>query len=214
MATKGLHIIAGERRGWKLESPRGKDITRPITGRVKENLFNIIRPRVDDAVVLDLFAGTGSLGLEALSRGARWVTFVEQHRDVVPILKHNIARLRYEEQSRVIQGDALRLRPGVRDTGLTALGEPLTFSLVFADPPYRMLDDDLLRERVGQGLAGLLSFGALASDALIVVRRDAHVRGDYPWPEFRQTQSRKYGSMVLDFLRPAGDDADRVIEEP
>jgi 16S rRNA (guanine966-N2)-methyltransferase len=206
MPTKGIHIIAGERRGWKLESPRGKDVTRPITNRVKENLFNIIRPQIDDAVVLDLFAGTGSLGLEAVSRGAQWVTFVEQHRDMAAVLRRNVAKLRYEESSRIIHGDALRLRPGVRDSGYAPVGEPLTFTLVFADPPYRMLEDELMRERVGEGLARLLSFDALAANALVMVRRDTHVSGEYDWPEFRMTQSRTYGSMALDFLRASAEE--------
>jgi len=199
-----VRIIAGERHGRTLEAPRGTLLTRPITGRVKENLFNIIQPLVPEAVVLDLFAGTGSLGLEALSRGARWATFVEQHREVSDILKRNVARLGYEEASRVITGDALRLRPAVRDSGLRQVGEQLVFDLVFVDPPYAMMDDRLMRARIGDALEALTTFGALAPGTTVVVRREAHSDADYAWPHLRRGQSRTYGSMTLDFFEAEG----------
>ena len=202
--AKSLRIIAGERRGWKIDSPRGIEVTRPITDRVKENLFNIIQKLVPDALVLDLFAGTGSVGLEALSRGASWVTFVEQNHDVAAILKSNIAKLRYELASRVICDDALRLRPGVRESALAEVGSDLVFDLVFVDPPYPMMADELMRERIGEGLAELMSFGALATEATLVVRRESRISAHYAWPGLEFTQSRPYGSMTLDFLRPVG----------
>jgi len=200
---KSLRIIAGERRGWRIDSPRGRDVTRPITDRVKENLFNIIQGLVPEAIVLDLFAGTGSIGLEALSRGANWVTFVEQHHDVAAILKANVAKLRYEAASRVIHGDALRLRPSVRDSGQADMGSDLVFDLVFLDPPYPMLADELMRARIGESLAELSSLGALAAEATIVIRRESRTPGQYAWPGFQLTRSRPYGSMTLDFLQPA-----------
>jgi 16S rRNA (guanine966-N2)-methyltransferase len=199
-----MHIIAGERRGRKIESPRGRETTRPITNRVKENLFNILRDRVEEAVVLDLFCGTGSLGLEALSRGARWTTFVEQDRDVARILQQNIATLQYDMASRVLNGDALRLRPGIQDSLLRDVPGPLVFDLVFCDPPYRMMADALLRERVGESLANLVGIQALAADVTIVVRRETRAVPQADWPDFELTQSRTYGSMALDFFRLAG----------
>lgn len=197
-----VRIIAGARRGSRLESPRGKETTRPITDRVKENLFNIIQPLVPDAVVLDLFAGTGSLGLEALSRGARWATFVEHHRDVAAILGRNVSRLQYDLASRVICGDALHLRPAVRDTGLRDAPDPLVFDLVFLDPPYTMLTDELLRQRVGDGLRRLADCGALADRATIIVRRESRAAPESRWPGFALERSRAYGPMTLDFLQP------------
>jgi len=199
-----IRIIAGRRRGWKLEAPKGKLVTRPITDRVKENLFNIIQGQVPDAVVLDLFAGTGALGLEALSRGARWATFVEQDRQVSAVLKRNVARLGYEEVSRVITGDALRLRPGVRDSGLRQVPEDLVVDLVFVDPPYAMMDDRLMRERIGDALEELMTFGALAPGATVVVRHEARSKADTAWPHLRRGQSRTYGSMTLDFFEAEG----------
>ena len=199
-----IRIIAGQRRGWKLEAPKGHLLTRPITDRVKENLFNILQSLVPDAVVLALFAGMGSLGLEALRRGARWAPFVEQQREVADSLKRNVARLGYEEASRVITGDALHLRPGVRDSGLRQVGDGLVFDLVFVDPPYVMMDDDLMRGRIGEALEELMAFGALAGGATIVVRREAQSKADTAWPHLQRGQSRTYGSMTLDFFEAEG----------
>jgi len=217
-----LRIIAGERRGWKIEAPEGADITRPISDRIKENMFNILQGEVPGATVLDLFAGTGSIGLEALSRGARWVTFVEQHREIVELLRRNIEKLGYEGNSRVIPGSALRPRPDFVRRRLPVQVEPrggapaeeapasapansgeLVFDLIFADPPYRMVKDELTRAGIGESLARLRELGAVATDAKIVLRREADAPAPEDWPGFALVESRRYGSMVLDFLRPA-----------
>ncbi len=187
----------------KITSPRGAETTRPISDRVKENLFNILGGRTPEAVVLDLFAGTGSLGLEALSRGAQWVTFVEQADSVAGILNRNVEHLRFVESSRVVQGDALRLRPSIVETGLRDRPGPLVFDLVFLDPPYAMMKDDLVRQRIGESLVRLIDLGALAESATIVVRHDSHADFEYNWPGLHKTDSRRYGSMTLDFLQPA-----------
>ena len=198
-----MRIIAGSRRGMKIEPPRGAETTRPISDRVKENLFNIIQGSVPEAVVLDLFAGTGSLGLEALSRGADWATFVEQAGSVVEILNRNVEHLRFVESSRVVRGDALRLRPSIVESGLRDRPEPLVFDLLFVDPPYAMMEDAPVRHRIGESLAHLIDLGALAESATIVVRHDSRARFEYDWPHLRLTDSRRYGSMTLDFLQPA-----------
>jgi len=197
-----MRIIAGLRRGMKLEPPRGKDVTRPITDRVKENLFNILQTEVPGATVLDLFAGTGSLGLEALSRGARWATFVEQNAEAAALLRHNIEHVRFTESSRVIRGDALHLRPAIVETAMRDPAGPLVFDLVFLDPPYRMMENETDRQRIGESLAQLASFGALAPEAVIVVRHESRTSVEYRWPGLRVTDSRRYGAMTLDFLRP------------
>lgn len=197
-----MRIIAGRRRGTKISPPRGKETTRPISDRVKENLFNILRDRLAEAVVLDLFAGTGSLGLEALSRGAQWVTFVEQASPVVEILNRNVEHLRFLESSRVVQGDALRLRPSIVKSNLRDRPQPLVFDLLFVDPPYAMMEDEKMRQRIGESLAGLIDLGALAASATIVVRHDSRALFQYDWPKLGLTDSRRYGSMTLDFLQP------------
>src|SRR5512140_1618812 len=99
-----MRIIAGEFRGRQLLAPEGST-TRPITDRVKQSLFDILSPRLEGAIVYDLFAGTGSLGLEALSRGASFCTFFEQDRSALSRLTQNIASLRLQGKCRLIAGD-------------------------------------------------------------------------------------------------------------
>ena len=198
-----MRIIAGQRRGWKLEPPKGYDVSRPITDRVKEALFNILQFDVPDRTVLDLFAGVGSMGLEALSREARWVTFVEQDRDVAEALRRNIERLRFEDSSRVIQGNVLKLREGIRDTARPDAPDLLTFDLVFVDPPYRLMKDDLTRTMVGETLAQLAAWNALAPNVIITVRHESRDIIAYDWPGLAVTDSRRWGSMTIDFLARA-----------
>ncbi|MBP6124727.1 MAG: 16S rRNA (guanine(966)-N(2))-methyltransferase RsmD [Phycisphaerae bacterium] len=125
-----MRIIAGSRRGMRLFSPIGRE-TRPITDRVKESVFNIMMKwdLPADAVVADLFCGTGSLGLEALSRGAKWVTFVEQNRKTVEILDRNITKAGFLQSSRTICYNAFKIGAAVQEE---------MYDLVFVDPPYEM----------------------------------------------------------------------------
>src|ERR1051325_10515280 len=102
-----MRIIAGEFRGRKLLPPQG-DATRPITDRVKQSLFDILTPHIEGARVYDLFAGTGSMGLESLSRGATHVAFFESDRSAIERLKKNIATLKLESRSQIIPGDLFK----------------------------------------------------------------------------------------------------------
>ncbi len=132
-----MRIIAGEFKSRRLLSPPEDAPTRPIPDRVKESLFGLLRGHTEGASVFDVFAGTGSIGLEALSRGAAHVTFVERDREVAGSLRENIRLLGVEEQTRVVVGDAL---------GPAALAAcPRPAHLIFFDPPY-----DLLRTSVGR----------------------------------------------------------------
>lgn len=125
-----MRIIAGSRRGMRLFSPVGQN-TRPITDRVKESIFNIMMKwdLPADAVVADLFCGTGSLGLEALSRGAKWVTFVERDRRTVEILDRNISKAGFLKFTRTICYNVLKIGAAVQEE---------MYDLVFVDPPYEM----------------------------------------------------------------------------
>jgi 16S rRNA (guanine966-N2)-methyltransferase len=125
----GMRIIAGQRRGHKFDGPRGGG-TRPTSDLVRESLFNILGAEVAGRVAVDLFAGTGALGLEALSRGAERAIFVERNRENVALVHRNLATLRYEDRARVICGDAYRWCRGF----VPVDDEPL---VVFIDPPYR-----------------------------------------------------------------------------
>src|SRR5215218_9226416 len=126
-----MRIIAGEFRGRRLLPPEGTDVTRPVTDRVKQSLFDILSPHLEDARVYDLFAGTGSMGLECLSRGAAHVTFFEADRSAVQRLKKNIAAVGASDRSEVVAGDLFRWF-GATDPAVKA-------AVVFLDPPYRFL---------------------------------------------------------------------------
>ena len=129
-----MRIIAGEHRGRRILGPRDASTTRPITDRVKTSLFDRLDHRglIADAGVLDVFCGTGSLGLEALSRGAHHVTFVDRDRDALERLKRNIETLNLSKRATLRRADAAR--PGWIET----LEEPAT--LAFVDPPYALLE--------------------------------------------------------------------------
>jgi len=186
-----MRIIAGEFRGRRLLPPRGP-ATRPITDRVKQSVFDVLAPSIVDATVLDCFAGTGSLGLEALSRGASHAVFFESDRSAAAILRRNIDALGVADRSRVITNDlfALPTQSSARPSSPQAVLSPQ--SLVFLDPPYRYVTerpDDLRR---------LILNLPLSPDALVIFRHAAQDALDLP--SLRPYDRRIYGGMVVDFL--------------
>ncbi len=123
-----MRIIAGLRRGHKLDGPASK-WTRPTSDMVRESIFNILGEDVNDLEVFDVFAGTGALGLEALSRGARHCIFVERDRENVPVIRKNVGALRFEDRASVLGADAFRWIRSFHPLD----DQP---KLVFLDPPY------------------------------------------------------------------------------
>ncbi len=127
-----MRIIAGTHRGRRLLSP-ANDATRPITDRVKQSLFDMLAPRIEGARVFDLFAGTGSMGLESLSRGATHATFFESDRSAVRLLRQNVVTLGFAHHSTIVALDLFKwFQSADRATSERA-------NLVFLDPPYRFL---------------------------------------------------------------------------
>jgi 16S rRNA (guanine966-N2)-methyltransferase len=172
-----MRIIAGERKGHTIFAPKGLD-TRPTSDRVRENVFNIVAPWVEGARVLDLYAGSGAMGLEALSRGAAAVVFVESDLDAVRAIERNLDKLRLTG-ARVVRADAT--------TGLaqeTAAGRK--YDLVLADPPYAMTDYDTLARYLP---------GVLAEDGLLVLESAARTEPELSRLAVRT--SRKYGSARI-----------------
>lgn len=158
-----MRIIAGEFRRRLLETPPDASTTRPIPDRVKESLFSLLRGHFENANVFDGFSGTGAIGLEAVSRGARRVVCVEKSRDVAAILGRNVKTLQCEDRVEVICGDALG--PGA----LARCPRPLT--LAFLDPPYPMMREPGSFRRVMTQLQALI---ALLSDDGFAVLRTPH----------------------------------------
>lgn len=135
-----LKIIGGQFRSRQLATPPDEAVTRPYAQRVKESVFNLLRGWFDDANVLDLFAGVGTMGLEAVSRGAKQVLMVEQDRKIFNLLQQNIDALGCGDRAIAMQGDAL---------GQTALlRAPRPVDVVFVDPPYAMMQRPEGRDRV------------------------------------------------------------------
>ena len=169
-----MRIIAGERKGHTIYAPKGLD-TRPTSDRVRENVFNIVAPWVEDARVLDLYAGSGAMGLEALSRGAATVVFVEADADAARTIERNLDKLRLTGATVVRQSATVAL------TQEAAAGRK--YDLVLADPPYSMTDYDQLTRYLPT---------VLSDDGLLVFESAARVEPDLPGLAVRTT--RKYGS--------------------
>jgi 16S rRNA (guanine966-N2)-methyltransferase len=186
-----MRISGGIHRSRQLASPRGAS-TRPTSDRVREALFSILEARgaVADARVVDFYAGTGALGLEALSRGATFATFVESDRRALEALERNVDALRERKRARVVSVSAPRALAGLAGYGAT---------LVFCDPPYARLEGavDLL-DAVARA-------GVLAAGATVVLE---HASRDTPkWGEnalLDESDARRYGDTTLRFytLRP------------
>lgn len=181
-----MHIIAGQRRGAQLFAPKGTD-TRPTQAKVKESLFNIIQCYVPDARVLDLFAGSGNLALEAISRGAASAVMVDMDREAVSCIRRNIEKLRFEEETAVYKCD-WRQAVGQMKAGGT---EP--FDLVFLDPPYRMTE-------LGEMCGALADAGLLAVDCMLVLE---HRTGPFLQPDerFALYKERAYADTEIHFYR-------------
>ena len=174
-----MRIIAGSRKGARIFAPKGTD-TRPTGDRVREAAYNLIGPgRVEDATVLDLFAGSGAMGLEALSRGAAHATFVESDRDACRAINANLDKLRLE--ATVLCQDATRALAQEAAAGRR-------YDLVLVDPPYEMLFS--LQNALSRYVPAVL-----ADDGIAVVESDAKHEPELP-PLATRT-SRRYGSARL-----------------
>jgi 16S rRNA (guanine966-N2)-methyltransferase len=189
----GLRVIGGELRGRRLRSVKGYQ-TRPTADRIREALFNILSKRVAGAVVLDLFAGTGALGIEAMSRGAESAVFIDIDTRATRIIEQNIAACFLEKRTRCIRWDIVKnlncLRP-----------YPHMFDLVLMDPPYD-------RNMILPSVANLHRSGCLKAKACIVVEHgslDAVLEESVPFSLFDQ---RRYGKTLVSFL------TNMILEEP
>ena len=186
----GVRVISGSARGLKLNTP-GDDRVRHTTDRVKESMFNIVQDWVYDSQVLDLFAGSGALGIEALSRGASQAVFCDNSLDSIKIIKSNIEKARVADRSQIVSGDFKRC---LRD--MEAKNQ--SFDMIFVDPPYY----EGLFEEV---LDTIRSCKILKKDGIVIVEHDAkkpigQVEGLEVYKE------KKYGITMLTFYCLEDDD--------
>lgn len=180
-----MRIIGGNLRGKKLASLSGSSI-RPTADRLRESIFNIIAARVPEAVVLDLFAGSGAFGIEALSRGARAVVFIDNSRAAVTVIYSNLKMCRFLDRARVILCDITR--------GLDSI--PISqprFDLVFMDPPY---DRGLVRD----GLNLFRRYSILAPDHCLILEHSSREPLPCGLDGYVLHDQRRYGKTLVSFL--------------
>ncbi|MBQ1014003.1 16S rRNA (guanine(966)-N(2))-methyltransferase RsmD [Micromonospora sp. M51] len=178
-------IVAGTLGGRRIAAPPGAG-TRPTSDRVREALFSAVQADVDldGARFADLYAGSGAVGLEALSRGARHVLLVESDPRAARVIRENVAALRAGPVARLVTGKVATVLAAGPD------GEP--YDVVFADPPYAVPDEEITAM-----LAALVDGGWLAPDALVVVERSRRTR-EFDWVEgITAERSRRYGETTL-----------------
>ncbi|GJL55277.1 MAG: methyltransferase [Nitrospirales bacterium] len=182
-----MRVIAGTQKGRRLKAPIGNRI-RPTSERVREALFSILNVEVSHANVLDLCCGTGTIGLEALSRGAARVVFVDNHRDSLLLLKNNIRRCGEPPNTVTLAGDAWEL---VRHPHLHRLGP---FDIIYVDPPYQ---HDNLEQLLGELSAGQ----TLACDGMMVVEHFWKTVLPQDVGSVQQVRHARYGDTVLTFFQ-------------
>ncbi len=181
-----MRIIAGTARSLPLKTVEGME-TRPTTDKTKETLFNVLQMDVPGAYFLDLFAGSGQIGLEALSRGAAYAVFIENNRKAAKCIEENIAFTKFDKQSMLLTMDVI--------SGLHSLESKYTFDLIFMDPPYRHgMEEEVLR---------FLSHSSiLKPDSRIVVEASLDTNFDYlDELGFEIDKFKKYKTNMHVFIR-------------
>jgi 16S rRNA (guanine966-N2)-methyltransferase len=181
-----MRIIGGEAKGRRIYLPRGSNI-RPTSDRTKEALFNILQP-IEGKIFLDMFAGSGNVGFEALSRGAARVVFVEKNTALANAIRKNIKDFGFNERSEVL---TIELRRGIQE--LAAREE--TFDVLFADPPYE-------RELVGKTLQCLEDGKLFSREGIIVIQHSVReILQETTNNQYTLTDQRRSGDTVLSFLK-------------
>jgi 16S rRNA (guanine(966)-N(2))-methyltransferase RsmD len=189
-----MRIIGGRYRSRLLDAPAGLK-TRPTSDRLRETLFNVLAPRMEGAAFLDLYAGSGAVGIEALSRGARCVVFVERAMTPLKALRANLARLGIEEGAEVFAGTV----SAFLEKTSVSVGVGVGFDVVYVDPPY-----EAEREyEIALGMLGGTAAGILNKGAVVIAE---HRRKDQMGAEFgmlRRTRVLKQGDAALSFYAAA-----------
>lgn len=180
-----MRVITGSARGVQLKTPDGM-VTRPTTDRVKEAMFSIIHFNIPGAAVLDLFGGTGQLGIEALSRGAKSAVFVDAGEPACRLIRENLKRSRLEGQGRVVRSDYLDFLSRTKEK----------FDIIFLDPPYAevFLENALKR---------ITEIDILRENGIIVAERPLGKELPREFPGYERSKDYKYGKTLLTIYRKA-----------
>ena len=178
-----MRVITGKAKGVALKTPEGM-LTRPTADRVKEALFSVIQFDVPGAVVLDLFGGTGQLGIEALSRGAKKTVFVDHQAKACDLIRENLRRCKLETQGQVVRGDYLEYLKRSKET----------FDIILLDPPYA----EVFLENA---LKCITEIDILRSGGIIVTERPVEKDLDFEFPGFTRSRDYKYGKTLITIYR-------------
>lgn len=181
-----MRIITGKARGLKLTVPKNMDV-RPTADRVKESLFNIIGTKIIGAQVLDMFAGTGNLGLESWSRGAASVTFIDESRESLRLVQSNIVKCRAEADVKVIKGSAVSVIESLYRQGNR-------FEFAFCDPPYN-------KGWVQKVLSKLEAFPVISEGGYLIVEHSRHDEMGVLAQCFELVRQETYGETLLSFIK-------------
>ena len=184
-----MRVITGSAGGRRLLELEGME-TRPTTDRVKEGVFSALQFDIEGRRVLDLFAGTGQMGIECLSRGAAFAVFVDRRRDACEVVKKNLALTKLQDRARVVSGDSLAFLAGARES----------FDLIFLDPPYA---SGLLEEALGRVTAP--GFDILNPYGIIVAEHPAGKTLPVP-PPYCVRKTYRYGKIAVTLLRREGNE--------
>jgi 16S rRNA (guanine966-N2)-methyltransferase len=191
-----MRILAGDHRGRRFKSVPKELPVKPISSRIKKSLFDILRPRLEGARFLDLYAGTGSVGLEALSRGAVFAFFVDRDKRCLAVIDENLKTLGFASKARTCFGD---VRQDLSWVGYRA--GTSAFDLVFLGPPYRD-DEDRPLAYSTESLARVAEAGLLADGGMIMLQH--HVKEEVALPAgLERLRREKYGDTFIDFIRKA-----------
>jgi 16S rRNA (guanine(966)-N(2))-methyltransferase RsmD len=185
-----MRIISGTSKGRKLVTPKSQFL-RPTSDRVKESIFNILREEMEGKVVLDLFAGTGNLGIEALSRGAKKAIFVEKGRQALRLIQRNLNQFGLEERSEIIPKDAIRAIGILKQRGES-------FDLILMDPPYE-------KGLIQRTLMKLNSYPIYHKDSILVIEHDRREPLPHIMNGWNLIRERRIGDTVISFLTPQGE---------
>ena len=184
-----MRIISGSNKGKKLIMPNDK-ATRPLKDMAKESIFNIlahakyINFHLKDSKVLDLFSGIGSFGLECISRGSKFVFFLENYSPVLEILRNNIANLKYENKSKVINIDAFKMNKNTFKIDQK-------FQIIFCDPPFKEKKIELLIKKI-------IEMDILEKDGIVIIHRKKGDLDNYP-KKFKVIDKKSYGLSTFVF---------------
>ncbi len=191
-----MRILAGSMRGRRILSvPKAKNV-KPISARIRQSVFDIIRPYVTGSVFLDLYAGVGTVGLEALSRGAGSVVFVEKAGLCIKIIEKNIESLGFREKSKVLKADVLG---GLK--WLEHFADYKGYDVVFLSPPYRDTEN-LPLSYTSRTLALAAEGGIAGPECLFIAQHHKNEKVDIP-PGLKRVRQEKYGDTLVDFFRIA-----------